>query len=188
MEIIGLILQAAIALAALYGVYLAHKGLRTWREQISGQADYKLAHRILILLAEYKEDFDNFRNNKFGNTPLSKPEDLEFSEEVKEEYLERDRMLHRTALKLSRELPEIEIMWGEEVTELFNLFFDQHTQLCYTMRWWIAYSERGDDSRDPQSFTGIIVESIIGEDEFKNETYEAMDNIKAFLKTKLRPE
>jgi hypothetical protein len=47
MDIIEAMKNVAVACAAVFGIYLGCRGLRTWREELSGRAKYKTARQIL---------------------------------------------------------------------------------------------------------------------------------------------
>lgn len=63
LQVVTLIKDVCLAIAALAGVYVGLRGLGLWRRQLVGNADYQLARTILTNLIEVRDAVQAARNN-----------------------------------------------------------------------------------------------------------------------------
>jgi predicted DNA-binding WGR domain protein len=129
----------------MFGVYLAWRGLRTWRRQLVGQAEYDLARRWLRAAYRLKEAIRKFRS--------SLQTDAEMSSAVERFKNKRgivDSMTSPSPVavavydlrwdRLSEEFNafeaeslEAEVTWGKPAQDLRNSFQDLARELWRNM-------------------------------------------------------
>jgi len=95
-SVITHVTNIVLAVAALGGVIIAALGLRTWRQELHGRADFELARRIMRGVYELRNQIRQMRNI--------------FSPEVLDTQYER---LNNKASELDAALLEAEVLWGK---------------------------------------------------------------------------
>ncbi len=97
------------AIAAVCGVWIAWKGLQTWREQLKGTTEYQLAKEILRAVYDVQETYRFIRIPKFR---LGSHSDSEYQNEFKKRYLGFSSMITKSMEVLHSKCIEAKIEWG----------------------------------------------------------------------------
>ena len=70
-EIITLIKDISLAVAAIITSYAALRGLNAWKTKLKGQIDHDLARRLLTTLFKYRDAIYSGRSPFFWNYEIS---------------------------------------------------------------------------------------------------------------------
>ena len=126
-EIVGMLSDVAVGLAALVAAYVAWRGLKTWKEQLSGTTEYELARRVLRALYAHRDAISGVRH------PFMSVEEMTVHDDAGE--MSREQVRHRGLAKayqarwdrvvaarseLAAELLEAEVLWGVELGSRFR--------------------------------------------------------------------
>lgn len=114
-----------IAISAAIAAYVGIKGLNTWRRQLKGNAEYKLAKTLLIELYGLREAIATARSAlQFSAKPqLEKeqqdrmsPEQIVF-EAIRQSWDRRWARISERMIKVDTALLEAEAIWGETIVK-----------------------------------------------------------------------
>ena len=112
--------------AAIIAGYVGLKGLGTWRRQLKGNTEYKLAKQLLGSVYELREAIVSVRNPfmQYSQEPAMPEEKLkELSQREREwhamsqAYQKRWEPVPKAKLALDTTLLEAEVVWGRTVVE-----------------------------------------------------------------------
>lgn len=128
-----------VALAAIIGGFVGIRGLATWRHQLSGNTEYRLARDILTCVYDIRDTIDAIRNPlvSYPNEPDLPKEKLETLATRQREwhalaqaYERRWRPLQAIVARLETNLIEAEVVWGnrtvDKACKLSSLISDLH--------------------------------------------------------------
>ena len=200
LQIIDLINNISLTIAALVTVYVAIKGLNAWKLKLKGQSDYDLSRRLLITLFKYRDAIRGVRNpliwnNEMPNTPVDdiKQMSLEQIQFLKTRLIYQDRLekvqIERT--KLYPDLLESEAIWGVELNKYFNELFKLENELLSNLQTLLELKnpDRPHDSDtiiyNVQIISPIVYDSLNDGDIFNKAFLAEIKKIENYLKSKL---
>lgn len=101
-NVLAVISNIVLAIAAVIGAIVAVCGLSIWRHELHGQVDFALARRVMQGIYKIRNRFRQIRND--------------FSAETLDVQYER---LNKTLCELDTALLEAEVLWGDAVEQPF---------------------------------------------------------------------
>lgn len=124
--------------AACIGVYVAYRGLESWRRQLRGNTEYDLAKRALTHVYQLRDAFEHVRfplmsYQEMPIDPAKPGEDL--SREEREfrgfarAYEERWNKVVEASVRLEATLFEVEVLWGQSAKDAFTRLFELRGEL-----------------------------------------------------------
>lgn len=126
-EIVGMLSDVAVGMAAVVAAYVAWRGLKTWKEQLSGTSEYELARRVLRALYTHRNAINGVRHPFMSVEEMPEPEDAgEMSREqvrhhgIAKAYQARWDRVMAARRELDAELLEAEVLWGAELGSRFK--------------------------------------------------------------------
>lgn len=144
METIGMIKDIALTAAALVGAWVALKGLNAWREQTCGKDEYALAKRILSAIYRYEIAAAHVRDPFYwemfedqhtsANQETSDSGGTTAEKEDHAAYERRGNELSDIFHTIWIEKIEAEILWGKDVSKLFDQLERLNHWLLYKLR------------------------------------------------------
>ena len=204
-EIVGVLRDAIVSLAAVTGSVVAVKGLGTWRRQLKGQSEYELSRRILVALFKYRDAISGVRHPMMWAHEIPTPP-AEQAEKMSREqisfygtskaYQARWDKLQSERSSLYADLLEAEAIWGADLKGLFKNVFDLQHELWLRIR---NHLELVDPDADPETkdalrkietkHRDIMYDDLSEEgDEFRKDLVSAIEKIELYLKPKLHHE
>src|SRR5262245_8903423 len=131
--------DTALGVAALVGGFVGIQGLATWRRQLSGNTEYRLAKDILTCIYDIRDTIDTIRNplvsySREPDLPNAKIESLASQQRewhaLTQAYERRWRPLQALMASLETNLIEAEVVWGNRIVDkaciLSSLISDLH--------------------------------------------------------------
>jgi len=185
----------AVALAAIIGGFVGIRGLATWRHQLCGNTEYRLAKEILTSIYDIRDTIDAIRNPlvSYSNEPDLPKEKLETLSTRQREwhalvqaYERRWRPMQAIVARLETNLLEAEVVWGKDTVDRTRKL----SALISDLHWAIhVYLE----SKKPVEVDGAATESFDAKqrsilygsrkaDEFKDQVNYAVREIEKHLK------
>ena len=127
-ELIAVGKDLATGLAAIVAATVAVLGLRSWRKQLRGKAEYELAHRLLIAAYKVREEMRYVRTPSImgweveaAKNELRDAGDQPLDNESKSDYASvydyRWRKLGVVVSELDAAVLEAEVLWGDKATK-----------------------------------------------------------------------
>lgn len=123
-EVVPLVKDFVLTVAAIVAGYVGIKGLGTWRRQLRGNTEYQLAKTLLTAIYELREAVSNVRHPfmHYSREP-------ELAQEKLKELSEREREWHSLAqayqkrwapvaaakAKIEANILEAEVVWGRDI-------------------------------------------------------------------------
>jgi hypothetical protein len=190
-----------LLLVAIIGATSAIVGLRTWRKQLKGNTEYQLARRLMI--AVYKSrDYIKFVRNPFMDggeisqalkemneeTHLRDPKyDVKVSRAV---YTVRWKKLSEVLSELKLELLESEVIWGKEVVNKLQPFYDCIKELNFAIYQHINAIDGLFKLKAEEIKKNNLIIYDTSDDPTKNELSgkfkKAVEEIEKYIKPKLK--
>lgn len=199
-EFFGVIKDVVVIGTGITGATVAVKGLKTWRKQLHGQADYNLAKDILIHLFKYRDAINNVRNpamfsNEMPLPPEDKKEAMNASQirhyGLAEAYTSRWEKVSVQRASIYTSMIEAQALWGEELTNLLGALFKHEQLLLIHTRYNLTLHNPDRDDRfkehENKNFKPEILYDNLSEtdDEFRNDFLSSLEPIETYLKSKL---
>ncbi len=201
-EIIKLLKDVILAGVAIFGAFVALKGLNTWQRQLKGQSEYELSRRILVTLYKYRDAIYGLRH------PAMWVEEMPSPPEDESEKMNRDQISYYGTSKayqkrwdkvqiertsLSADILEAEVIWGEQLKEFFKKVFKLEHELLISIRHYLELINPDAKEASKEAIIkldkkrrDIMYDDLSEEgDEFKNDLLSAIQNIEKYLKPKL---
>ena len=162
-EIITIIKDIVLMIAAGIASYVALVGLRTWRKQLTGTREYELAQKVLKSTYALRETINQFRrpiklseeelaevkehgilltevrNAELIDNPLAALKELESPADVAKKRLRVEDALTDFEVVII----EAETLWGKEVKELLDII---HSSAVWLRASYIRYLSELDGS------------------------------------------
>jgi hypothetical protein len=193
--------QIGMALAAFGGLVIAALGLRTWKQQLRGTAEYDLARRLLRAALQVRDEIARLRNrwavviaqSEADNASSTAEESKRkgWSPEFERAAYDRAwRSLAAARSNLAVELTEAEVLWGTNARELIEPLDDCIAELSRAVRLHLSESapwyrmESEDVIRAREAI--LYDESIDGSDGFAKRIDTAVAKIDSALRPHLR--
>ena len=202
-EIVSFVKDAILGCVAIAGVYVANKGLNTWKHQLKGQSEYELSRRTLITIFKYRDAIAGVRHplmlaSEMRIPPLDEAkkmtrDELQFYGTSKAYQTRWDRVrVVRTTL--DADVIEGEVIWGDEIKTLFRTLFNLENELFTSIRLYLELidPEKSEDRKNAISEIykkrrDILYDDYSDEgDGYKNDFQNGVDAIARFLKPKLQ--
>lgn len=181
-----------------YGMYLASRGLSTWREQMRGTKEFDASYNLNYSILKLRNAIKHVRNPAIWNTEFSRA--LEYA---KKKYPERidDIQIEKDSTKYVYEMrwdkiidayTEIEshqlaaeVLWGTEITKKMKLLNDQVNKLKIAIEQYLYPELR---TKNLDTIDNIIYNSgsDIEDDNFGKEINKSIEEITDFIKDKLK--
>ncbi|HUH81052.1 MAG TPA: hypothetical protein VLZ06_06975, partial [Solirubrobacteraceae bacterium] len=175
------IATCAIALATTLGIGIAALGLKTWRAQLEGSAQFDLARRLLLEVYRLRDAVEGLRSPM-----MLKSEAAGANQEMPWEVAAYERRWQRildAQAPLDVCLYEAQILWGDEVRGLAHQLAKQ-TRTLFLAVSAFARSKHAegealsDDQRD-------VLYAGMGKDTFKLELEDIVGRIEEYLRPHL---
>mgnify|MGYP001614731227 CR=1 FL=1 len=181
----------------VYGMYLATRGLSTWKEQMSGSKEFDASYNLNYSLLKLRNAVKHVRNPGIWNTEFKRA--LEYA---KKKYPERadDPELEKNSTKYVYEMrwdniidiyTEIEshqlaaeVLWGSDIIKKIKPLNDKITQLRIALEQYLSPDIR---VMKPQEINDIIYNrgNALEDDSFGKEINNAISVTMDFIKEKL---
>lgn len=197
--------DAITSLASIVGVTVAVLGLKTWRRQLLGHAEYDLARRYLRAVLKVRDTIRLVRSPFMSSGEISaalKDAGIEDDfEKVKQStysrltYAARWNRLNEARSDLRVEALEAEVLWGSRAQELLKPLDQAIGELYAALhRYLDGLDKPYDHSHSPDEDRWEKVHSVIyevsndpGEDKFTAKVGAAVKSIENFVSPRLRP-
>jgi hypothetical protein len=172
----------ATGLAALVAAYVGFTGLQTWKRQLTANAEYDLARRVLTAVYKLQKAIRLCRLPPVANV------DHKEAETIKKMHVLRISQLEEAEESLDVELLEAEAVWGDLNEYSFSVTFFR----TLSTEMYFAYSQyywNSDDltaNEKVEAYSLLFTDVVIGEeDEFYNRLEGAVKRVEDFLRPKL---
>jgi hypothetical protein len=203
-DLISAVADALMAIAGVTAVVIGVRGLRTWREQMKGQADYELARRVLRATYKVRDAFSTVRN------PFISPEELggalrnagvETSGLTWQDhprglglvYGGRFAEIYASLRELESEAVEAEILWGTAIQDALGTFklcaYELKEAIDQYISWRVDPDRYAfDDLEEEQRTKDIVHMPFTGDrkDEFAFRLQPIIRKVEAVVKPHLR--
>lgn len=177
-------------LAAVGAVLVAHSGLTTWRKQLRGETEYKLAHRCLVSVYKLRDALNNVRH-PFISAHESSQALAELEEKLGKEderkavravYIKRWEPVNESRRELQTASIEVEALWGKTAKEKILKLEKQMSVLFTTIEMYLDYPD--DVSPEERIKNREIMYAGIKGD-FSNEIDESVKGAESILRNYL---
>ncbi|MGL6048376.1 MAG: hypothetical protein ACRC02_18205 [Vogesella sp.] len=118
-DVVAMFISALSAIAAFGAVFVAFRGLTTWRQQLIGTEKHRLAQAFFRAAFEFRARFNEVRHPTFLTKEILE-NDGEFSS-LKEKYPQRFESLQQARLKLEESAFEVQVSLMFEKDEIDRL-------------------------------------------------------------------
>ena len=206
-EIVSVASDITVAMAVLFTAWVANRGLNTWRLQMKGKNEYKLARDLLVSLYKYRDAICDIRQPWSGFPGLREDsskivwvndagKQKELFARILPEYQKKWDNIVKQKQRIYRDVVVAEALWGNELHQLFNQLFEQGHTLHMAIKWYIKLLDP-DALDDNMSDTGMTAEKAIDTlfiaisfnfksgDTFGKKIMEDVKSIEQYLKKKL---
>jgi hypothetical protein len=169
LEIITIIKDIIITLAAILASILGVIGLNTWRRELKGKSQYLKAKEILNAVYKVREAFKYVRNpaifsseypkellDKFGS--LKKEFRFEGNVQV---YESRFKVLQEAFIKLEELNIDAQVEWGSEFQYVIDPLRKCRAELLITIQDFLASKKENYDDRYKNALTKAEERSIL---------------------------
>ena len=201
-EIFKLVLDIAIAAAAITGAVVAVRGLSEWKVQLKGKEDYVLARRILVNLFRYRDAINGVRHPAMFGYEMPSPSADEAAHMSQDQirffgtskaYQTRWDKVNAQKTELYADLLEAEAIWGGQLNSLFSSLFALEHELYTRVRHYLilidpdaAQSKKDVIERFEEANRDIMYDDMSYEpDDFKADMLREISEIENYLKPKL---
>lgn len=193
--------DSVVIAASGTGIYVAFKGLSTWKRQIRGQSEYALAKEILINTYKLRDALIDVRNPlmvSYEGGPLTAEKMAESDalkahhNQVSKGYQSRWEKVTQSKTSLSVNLTESEAMWGGDVKKLAMRLFDLERFLYSNIRQYLRFidPEASEKSKELYKAKYSLIHETIYDDLSETDTYnlrlkESILPLEKYLKKKM---
>ncbi len=182
-------------IASSVAVYVALRGLHTWRRQLLGQSQYDLSRRLLAKTLKVRDSIQAVRNPMM-HLSVNAGDKASQLESEKAEYSRRLAELDKSWSELRVESLEAEVLWGKQISDVLKPLTHCRAELISNiwLHFWMegAYalpSTTVDNSpeRVAKNDGVIYFTSEDSEaDEFSGQLKKAVNSIEDYLRPKLK--
>jgi hypothetical protein len=202
-EIVGTLSDIAVGFAALVATYIAWRGLKTWREQLSGTTEYELARRVLRALYKHRDAINAVRYSFMSVEEMPEPDNTEeMSREkvryhgIAKAYQGRWDLVVAANRELAPELLEAEVLWGGDLKTRFGSIEKLEHELFVAVRHHVQVHNPDLNEKRREAIERIISKrrDILfsnlddTDDAFRVEYTAAVREIEDYLRPHLRRE
>lgn len=202
-EAISVISAITVALAAVVAAHAAKRGLDTWRLQMRGKNEYKIARDLLVSLYKYRDAICEVRqpwsnypelrkdpNKVMGVNDIGKRK--EFFVRFHKEYQRKWGNVIKRKQHIYKDMVIAEALWGDELYSLFNQLFEREHTLLRAIKWNIKLidpdtpvGQRPNATQEKIKDMVDIAISVKSGDTFGKKIMEDIKSIEQYLKKKL---
>jgi hypothetical protein len=187
-----------LSLAALTGAIVAVRGLSAWKRQLSGKAEYGLAHRLLRATYRLREAVCLVRRPViFGSEmpdppeghPAAASEAEKRSYGVSQAYEKRWEHVRKAHIDIEAELIEAEVLWGAQIREKFwGLFAVEQGLYVNSLVYLDHINPENRERRTPEeaSANRLILYATGSDDDFYKRLQDSIVTIESELKRHLK--
>ena len=186
--------QVALATAAIVGALFAWKG---WQKEMRGQTEYKLAVDLLATTYRFRDAIDSARNRLIFTHEViiedeyitNSPDDMKRFKGMTRAYQKRWEQVIKEQHKIYDNLQSAEVLWGEEVKNLFQNLFAHSEKLSWVMNEYLQFinpSLSGLTEKLSKETDAILHKPNREEDKFGDELQRLITKIEGILKPKLK--
>ncbi len=193
--------ECVVVIVSIIGVYIATRGLQTWRHQLHGNTEYELARRLLRATFRVRDKIRMVRNPYMSSSEISQAVENEYPNEPdrKEDhadsttavYNSRWNQLREALSDLNVECVESEVIWGDHVPSrlkpLHAAIIELHVAIIRHLR---QFGRRPEEiSSEEQEKIDRMVYEISEDpdkDAFTARIQSAVNEVQEFLKPKLK--
>jgi len=187
-----------LSLAAITGAIVAVRGLSAWKRQLSGKAEYELAHRLLKATYRLREAVRLVRSPvMFGGEMPEPPEGHPAAESeaekrsygVTQAYEKRWENVRKVHIDIEAELIEAEVLWGTQVREKFLSLFDVEHDLYVNILAYLDHiNPENRERRTPEEAKAnrLILYGTGSNDDFYRRLQDSIATIEIELKPHLK--
>ena len=163
-ETVALLKDIIIAGAAITGAVVAVKGLGTWQRQLKGQSEYELSRRILATLFKYRDAINRVRHPWMDVQEMPYPTEDEAKGKSREQisfygrskaYQARWDKVQAERTSLYADLLEAEVIWGNELKNLFENVFNLEHELLISIRHSMELGDPDAEEADKKAIRKI---------------------------------
>lgn len=187
-----------IAAAAVTGAIVAVAGLKTWKRQLRGRAEYELARRLLKAAYELRDSIVSFRRPMMWVEEMSAalaetgraPDNLKGSRRAV--YEVRWNAVLRPASDLKVGELEGEVLWGQSFKVAVAPLDKCLAQLSVALTEFLRYSEMADLAESQRAVLRKYEEVVYDQskaddpDAFGKKLNQAIGALERFMRPKLR--
>lgn len=200
-EIFGALKDTVVMAASVTGIYVAFKGLGTWKRQIKGQSEYALAKETLINIYKVRDEIIRVRNpmmmtNEQPEPPEDKARKMNEDEisfyGLSEAYNKRLEKVVSAKSILLVNLTESEAMWGLHLKELAKQLFKQQRYLTSKINFYLVVmnpkiNERAKEIflKDLEVIHSVVFDSLEENDEYNKKLNESIKPMEEYLRDKM---
>lgn len=200
-EIFGAVKDIVVMVASITGMYVAFKGLSTWKRQIKGQTEYSLAKETLINIYKTRDEIIRFRTPFMTTKEQPAPPEDKIKEMTPDEirfyglseayYNRLERVVSAKSILLVN-LTESEAMWGTELKKLSEKYFKHERYLTSKLNFYLAMMNPKIDKRlaeshlsDMEVIHKIIFDSLDESDDYNKKLNEFIKPMEEYLRSKM---
>ncbi|WP_337170196.1 hypothetical protein [Gemmatimonas aurantiaca] len=188
------------AAAALVGMYVALRGLHTWRAQLHGKTEYDLARRLLRTTYRVRNEIVQVRRSWVSVAEMRQAyseNEEEFSESKIVEntaktdyyvYQKRWKLLESSIVDFQVEVLEAEVLWGAPVKQAERALLEAIKRLNNATTDYLEYRSRRQSSEKMENEMDTIRKLVFSRsgDEFSREVEGAVAQFEVLLRRHLR--
>src|SRR5437016_7623030 len=173
------------AVCAVGGLIIAGLGLRTWRQELRGRAEYELARRVMILVYKVRDGLEFVQHPTVYVTEWqTRPGRDESKQEMEEQDLQyaynmRLKTPNDARRELHVELLEVEAIWGDVLKAVARRLSQVYAELAVTAMMYVEtrsgdHKRLGYSAEDKRRFWEVVFN--VGEPgaKFRRELNEAI--------------
>lgn len=195
-SIVGTVFTAGgVVVAGCVGI----KGLATWKRQIRGQDEHKLARQMLVELYKFEKLFDRCRSPAINSSEVQRDGDPLFALSVHERFQRltlgferRLDALNASYAEISVSLFEAKALWGEHILSFANRLeflkdeYEEYVRLrLLCSDPWESEEEQTDHRVCLDMRRNVFKNRLFSNGEFGAELTDVVRNLESALKLKL---
>ena len=192
--------EAVVAIAGICGVYIAFRGLAAWKHQLTGNAEYELARRLLRTTYAVRDALRSVRSPLMMSSEIDEAVQNAYPESSEEQRTEADQnaavynarwqRVNSALSDLAVERLEGEVLWGTTLNEKFDPLLSSISDLRMAIRRHL----QSDGNRRPvmtpeqhekNDAVVFFTSDDPDTDEFSGQVQTAVATVEDFLRPKL---
>lgn len=202
-DIVSVLKDLVVGLAACVGAWTAYRGLNTWQQQLKGSNEYQLARRLAINAFKLRDAMQRARSpymlaGEVDIPPevIARLPDAELNFKALESaYTNRWKHVAEAVEALNVELLEGEAIWGEDVTEAFAPLKRLRDALFHTIGLHLRSNDPSIPEGQRQMNANLLKENFPSvltkkddpeQDTFTTDLQNAIRKVEEFLKPHLK--
>ena len=197
-EISKIMSDIIISLAAITTATIAWKGLRSWKNELRGRADFELAQKLLMATFQLRDSIESCRSpwisagelpDNYNRHPRNKDPEQE-GQAMAYIYGNRWEKVSKPIQEFKAARIEAEVLWGSNTSKKIDALLDCVLELRAAIDMFIhnEFSD-GEDFKSDKEYARKIKSKINTsqkeDNELTNKIQEAVKEIEAFVKPHL---